>query len=87
MKTLDDDREREFWFQVGSQLRIQRGKTSKSLRQVSRELEVSPSFISQVELGKKGISLVKIMRFCKVYDISLDQLTATVPRTKNKTDF
>ena len=82
MNSVDEQRDRDFWVAVGTQLRTQRAKSSKSLRQVARELEVSPSYVSQVERGDKGISSMKIMRFCEVYEISLDRLTSTVNRAK-----
>jgi transcriptional regulator with XRE-family HTH domain len=78
MTVLDNERDRDFWLSVGSQLRIQRIQKGKGLRQVARELGVSPSYISQVELGKKGIGPAMIMRFCTLYETTLDQLTSEV---------
>jgi transcriptional regulator with XRE-family HTH domain len=78
MTSVDNKRDRDFWLSVGSQLRIQRMQKSKGLRQVARELGVSPSYISQVELGKKGIGPAMMIRFCTLYETTLDQLTCEV---------
>lgn len=78
MTFMGNQRDQDFWLAVGSQLRARRMRNGKGLRQVARELGVSPSYISQVELGKKGIRLAMIMRFCQFYETSLDQLTAEV---------
>lgn len=75
MKITNHSAEADFWKLVGMRLREQRQCSGKSLRSVARELKVSPSYISQVELGKKGISTSHILEFCHAYQITLDELT------------
>jgi len=59
---------------VGSRLRAQRLSRGISLRQFARDLDVSASFISQLETGKAQPSVATLFAICSALDISTDEL-------------
>lgn len=58
---------------VGMILRIVRVANDLSITEVNRKCSVSRSYLSEVERGKKQISLKKQMELLKVYGISINQ--------------
>lgn len=67
---------------IGTHLRNARLARGLSLREMARRIEVSPSFVSQVELGKAKPSLGTLYGFLSELDLSLDELmpgTASPP--------
>jgi len=74
---------------VGARIRARRLQRGISLRQFARDLEVSASFISQLETGKASPSVATLFAICAALDLSTDelfdndatvsQLEATVP--------
>ena len=59
---------------VGSQARAAREMRGLSLRESSRQLDISPSFLSEVETGSKNISLELLFKMSKSYRVSVDAL-------------
>lgn len=67
--------------QVGLRLRGVREAAGMSLREMARRVKVSPSFISQVELGRTAPSVGTLFAIVTELGISLDALMATEART------
>ena len=59
---------------IGTHLRAARIARGLTLREMARRIEVSPSFVSQVELGKAKPSLGTLYGFLSELDLSLDEL-------------
>ncbi len=59
---------------IGTHLRAARMERGLSLREMARRIGVSPSFVSQVELGKAKPSLGTLYGFLSELDLSLDEL-------------
>lgn len=59
---------------IGTHLRNARLQRGLSLREMARRVGVSPSFVSQVELGKTKPSLGTLYGFLSELDLSLDEL-------------
>jgi transcriptional regulator with XRE-family HTH domain len=60
--------------QLGSQLRAARTKTKMSLRELSRRVGISASFMSQVELGRAVPSIGTLYTIVSELGLSLDSL-------------
>jgi transcriptional regulator with XRE-family HTH domain/quercetin dioxygenase-like cupin family protein len=59
---------------LGERLKDIRLKAGLSLRELARQAEVSPSFISQIENGKSQPSVATLYSFSQLLDISIDDL-------------
>jgi transcriptional regulator with XRE-family HTH domain/mannose-6-phosphate isomerase-like protein (cupin superfamily) len=59
---------------IGARLRTTRLARGISLRQFARDLEVSASFISQLETGKAQPSVATLFAICSALDITTDEL-------------
>jgi transcriptional regulator with XRE-family HTH domain len=59
---------------IGARLRTQRLARGISLRQFARDLDVSASFISQLETGKAQPSVATLFAICSALDITTDEL-------------
>ncbi|HET7900263.1 MAG TPA: XRE family transcriptional regulator [Candidatus Nanopelagicales bacterium] len=62
---------------LGARLRDVRLRSGLSLREVSRQLGVSPSFVSQLENGKSQPSVGTLYSMAQLLDVSIDELFAT----------
>lgn len=60
--------------QLGSRLKEIRLKSGLSLREIARQLDVSPSFISQIENGKSQPSVATLYSFAKLLNVPVDVL-------------
>jgi transcriptional regulator with XRE-family HTH domain/mannose-6-phosphate isomerase-like protein (cupin superfamily) len=60
--------------QLGSKLRLARRQAGLSLRELARQLSVSPSFLSQMENGKSQPSVATLYSIAQVLDVSIDEL-------------
>lgn len=69
--------------QLGSRLRDAREHTGISLREMARRVGVSPSFISQIELGRTAPSVGTLYAIVAELGVSLDALMAENPLTVN----
>lgn len=61
---------------LGSQLKTVRLSTGMSLRELARQLGVSPSFVSQIENGKSQPSVATLYSMAQLLGVSFDQLFA-----------
>ena len=66
---------------IGTHLRAARVARGLSLREMARRIGVSPSFVSQVELGKAKPSLGTLYGFLSELDLSLDELMPSAGAT------
>lgn len=60
--------------QLGSRLKEIRLKSELSLREIARQLNVSPSFVSQIENGKSQPSVATLYAFAKLLNVPVDVL-------------
>lgn len=65
---------------LGARLKNVRLKSGMSLREVARQLSVSPSFVSQMENGKSQPSVATLYSMAQLLDVSIDELFAQEPR-------
>ncbi|MGN6609216.1 MAG: helix-turn-helix domain-containing protein [Jatrophihabitans sp.] len=61
---------------LGVRLKRQRERSGMSLREVARQLGVSPAFVSQVERGKSQPSVATLYSLAQLLDVSIDELFA-----------
>ena len=61
---------------LGARLREVRLRSGQSLREISRQLGVSPSFVSQLENGKSQPSVATLYSLAQLLDVSIDELFA-----------
>jgi quercetin dioxygenase-like cupin family protein/ribosome-binding protein aMBF1 (putative translation factor) len=61
---------------VGARLRTERQRRGLSLRQFARDLGVSASFLSQLELGRSQASVATLYSICSALGLSIDELFA-----------
>jgi len=59
---------------LGPRLRDVRMRSGMSLREVARQLGVSPSFISQMENGKSQPSVATLYSIAQLLEVSIDEL-------------
>jgi transcriptional regulator with XRE-family HTH domain len=78
--------------QLGARLREARRQAGLSLRELARQLSVSPSFLSQMENGKSQPSVATLYSIAQVLGVSIDELfhvddaaSATEPSTHGAT--
>ena len=69
---------------VGSRIREKRLLMGITLRELARRLQVSPSFVSQLETGKSQASVATLYSLCEVLDIPIESLFGPVA-AKNPT--
>ena len=59
---------------VGSRIREKRLLLGMTLRELARRLNVSPSFVSQLETGKSQASVATLYSVCEVLEIPIESL-------------
>jgi DNA-binding XRE family transcriptional regulator/mannose-6-phosphate isomerase-like protein (cupin superfamily) len=59
---------------LGVRLKRARQKSGLSLREVARQLGVSPSFVSQMENGKSTPSVATLYSMAQLLDVTIDEL-------------
>ena len=59
---------------IGLRLKDMRAQHGYTLEQVAERLEVSASYLSNIECGRKPPSLELLVKAAKAFDISLDYL-------------
>lgn len=64
---------------LGSRLRDIRLKAGLTLRELARQVDVSPSFVSQIENGKSQPSVATLYAFAKLLNVSVDDLFENRP--------
>ncbi len=58
----------------GEKLRILRDKHGLTLRQLGAMLEVSHTFVAQLEKGEKTPNVAMVLKISQVFDVSTDVL-------------
>ncbi|HEU0207214.1 MAG TPA: XRE family transcriptional regulator [Pseudolysinimonas sp.] len=59
---------------LGSRLKDVRLKAGLTLRELARQADVSPSFVSQIENGKSQPSVSTLYAFARLLNVSIDEL-------------
>ena len=59
---------------LGDRLKAARQRSGLSLREVSRQLEISTSFVSQMENAKSTPSVATLYSMAQLYGVSIDEL-------------
>jgi transcriptional regulator with XRE-family HTH domain len=59
---------------LGERLKDLRVRAGLSLRELARQADVSPSFVSQIENGKSQPSVATLYSFSQLLDVSIDEL-------------
>ncbi len=59
---------------LGSRLKAVRTLAGMSLRELARQADVSPSFVSQIENGKSQPSVATLYSFARLLNVSIDEL-------------
>lgn len=67
---------------LGVRLKHARQKSGLSLREVARQLGVSPSFVSQMENGKSTPSVVTLYSLAQLLEVTVDELFTEEPQTQ-----
>jgi transcriptional regulator with XRE-family HTH domain len=67
---------------LGARLKDVRLRSGMSLREVARQLSVSPSFVSQMENGKSQPSVATLYSMAQLLDVSIDELFEKEPAVK-----
>jgi transcriptional regulator with XRE-family HTH domain len=72
----DPDEKAEPTVNLGARLKYHRQLSGMSLREVARQLGVSPSFVSQLENSKSQPSVATLYSISQLLDVSIDELFA-----------
>jgi transcriptional regulator with XRE-family HTH domain len=70
--------------QIGQRLRDVRRSLDISVRELARRIGVSPSFVSQIELGKTSPSVGTLYAIVTQLGLSLDELMSDAPTTSGE---
>ncbi|WP_226963742.1 helix-turn-helix domain-containing protein [Nostocoides sp. F2B08] len=62
------------WVGIGNRIRVARTDARMSVRELARRIDVSPSHVSQVELGRASFSVRALYNVVSVLGISMDSL-------------
>jgi DNA-binding XRE family transcriptional regulator/mannose-6-phosphate isomerase-like protein (cupin superfamily) len=68
---------------IGERLRSRRTQAGLSLRRLARDLDLSASFLSQVENGKAQPSVTTLYLICSALELSIDELFAGAGGSQN----
>jgi len=67
---------------LGSRLKDIRLKAGLTLRELARQVDVSPSFVSQIENGKSQPSVATLYAFAQLLNVSVDDLFESKPASE-----
>ena len=74
---------KEINIQLGEQVRLAREEQNLTQEKLAEEVDVSPQYISDLERGVVGVSLITLKKLCNVLTVSSDQLLfGTVTRDR-----
>lgn len=59
---------------MGLRIRKQRTFLNMSRDELARKVDITPTFLADIELGTKGFSLKSLNRFCHVLKMSADAI-------------
>src|SRR5437016_14079947 len=71
---------------LASRLRLAREQAGLSQGQVAKLLDMHRPTISEIEAGRRRISAEELAEFARVYDVSLDWLTAAKDQQVDEED-
>ena len=60
--------------QIGQRIRIKREERKYSRERLAECIDVSPQFLAQIELGRRGMSTVTLSKLCKALCVSADYI-------------
>ena len=66
------------YFQIGRQIRLARLQKNMTQTRLAEAADLSVSYISHVERGKKRVSLDALVRIAQALEVTLDQLLSGV---------
>lgn len=64
----------QMYLEIGSRIRQRREYFRLSREQLAEKMSISVRFLTDIELGIKGMSIPTLMNFCKVLSVSSDYL-------------
>nr|WP_317359446.1 helix-turn-helix transcriptional regulator [uncultured Tyzzerella sp.] len=59
---------------IGARIKEQRKKLNLTRETFSEKISISPQFLSEIENGKKGMSIETLYKICNTFNISADYL-------------
>lgn len=59
---------------MGIRVREYREKLNYTMEEFAEKLDISPRFVSDIELGKKGMSIDTLIKMCELLSVSADYL-------------
>lgn len=60
--------------QIGNRVRVKREEQKLSREKLAECIEISPQFLAQIELGRRGMSSVTLFKLCNVLSTSADYI-------------
>lgn len=60
--------------QIGNRVRLKREEQKLSREKLAECIEISPQFLAQIELGRRGMSSVTLFKLCNVLSTSADYI-------------
>ncbi|WP_206458878.1 helix-turn-helix domain-containing protein [Anaerovorax sp. IOR16] len=60
--------------QIGSRIRIKREELKLSREKLAECIDVSPQFLAQIELGRRGMSTTTLYKICNALSASADYI-------------
>ncbi|MEG0663855.1 MAG: helix-turn-helix transcriptional regulator, partial [Clostridia bacterium] len=64
----------ELNIQIGKRVRIKREEKKLSRENLAEYLDISPQFLTQIELGKRGMSFTTVSKLCNILSTSADYI-------------
>ena len=59
---------------MGIRVREYREKLNYTMEEFAEKLDITPRFVSDIELGKKGMSIDTLIKMCELLSVSADYL-------------
>ena len=59
---------------IGARIKEERKKLNLTRETFSEKISISPQFLSEIENGKKGMSIETLYKICNTFNISADYL-------------
>lgn len=60
--------------QIGNRVRLKREEQKLSREKLAECIEISPQFLAQIELGRRGMSSVTLFKLCSALSTSADYI-------------
>lgn len=59
---------------MGIRIREHREKLNYTMEEFAEKLDITPRFVSDIELGKKGMSIDTLIKICELLAVSADYI-------------